>query len=238
MSSRHWPRFSAMHPVVIALLVTAVVAALSHFAPETWSANLVGLTFLAVTYGLCIAGATSDEVRQSGLSLGGLFESEPLSLKRILRDSLRATKVALLVSLLVFPLFACAFIFWWHPAQKFSFRPPESYNDELLGQALVVALPEEAFYRGYLMKAFDQKSRRRLRFLGTDVGPSLIWSSALFALGHYATEPNPARLAVFFPALLFGLIRIRTGGIGAGVIFHVLCNVFASTLGRGYGLWP
>jgi len=66
---------------------------------------------------------------------------------------------------------------------------------------------------------------------------SVVWTSALFALGHLATEPNPARLAVFFPALVFAWLRLKTGGIGAGVLFHVLCNVFASELGRGYGLW-
>jgi membrane protease YdiL (CAAX protease family) len=219
------------------LLVTALVAAISRYAPESWSASLVGLTFLGVTYWRCVVGATTADVRQSGLSLGGLFESEPLSVRRLLRESLQAIKYALCASILVFPPFALAFITWWHPSHPFVFRGPQSWNDELLGQALVVALPEEAFYRGYLMRSLDQRSHRRLRVCGCEVGPSLLWSSALFAFGHFATEPNVSRLAVFFPAILFGWLRIRTGGVGAGIIFHVLCNFFASTLGRGYGLW-
>jgi membrane protease YdiL (CAAX protease family) len=43
---------------------------------------------------------------------------------------------------------------------------------------------------------------------------------------------------VFFPALVFGWMRARTGGIGAAVLFHALCNIFSATLARGYGLGP
>ena len=53
---------------------------------------------------------------------------------------------------------------------------------------------------------------------------SLSWILAIIAI-------------VLFPAILFGWLRIRTRGIGTGIVFHVLCNVFASILGRGYGLW-
>ena len=112
-----------------------------------------------------------------------------------------------------------------------------SWSDELFGQALVVALPEEAFYRGYLLTTLKRQDRHHVRVFGVPVGMSLVWSSALFAIGHFVTEPYPARLAVFFPALLFGWLRLRTGGIGSGVLFHVVCNTFASLLGRGYGLW-
>jgi hypothetical protein len=51
------------------------------------------------------------------------------------------------------------------------------------------------------------------------------------------TQPFIARLAVFFPALVFGWLRARTGGIGAGVIYHAACNLFASYLGESYGLF-
>jgi len=214
-----------------------MVAAASRFAPDTYSASLVGLLFLGATYLFGVSGASNAEVRARGLSLGGLFESRRLDPKRMLREFGRAGAIALATAALLFPLFVWGFVIWWHPAQPFHFRQPESWNDELFGQALVIALPEEAFYRGYLMDAFDRKSQRRVRVLGVPVGSSLIWVSALFALGHLATEPNPARLAVFFPALVFGWLRLKTGGIGASVLFHVLCNVFASSLGRGYGLW-
>jgi hypothetical protein len=39
---------------------------------------------------------------------------------------------------------------------------------------------------------------------------------------------------VFFPALLFGWMREKRGGIGAAVWFHALCNVLSEVLARGY----
>jgi membrane protease YdiL (CAAX protease family) len=58
----------------------------------------------------------------------------------------------------------------------------------------------------------------------------------IFAIGHVLTIRHPARLAVFFPALLFGWLRQRTGGVGASVLLHASCNIFSAALGRGYGL--
>ena len=59
---------------------------------------------------------------------------------------------------------------------------------------------------------------------------------AIFAVGHLLTEPYPGRLAVFFPSLVFGFLRAREGGVGASIVFHALCNLFASYLGQSYGL--
>jgi len=84
--------------------------------------------------------------------------------------------------------------------------------------------------------ALDEVWRPRLRVLGAELGPSLLVTSALFALGHLATELDANRLAVFFPALLFGWLRARTGGVGASIALHALCNLFASYLARSYGL--
>ena len=96
---------------------------------------------------------------------------------------------------------------------------------------------EEAFYRGYLQSRLDDAWPPRWRLLGATVGPGLLVASAIFALGHVATVHLATRLAVFFPALLFGWLRARTGGIGASVCFHMICNVYSQALGRGYGIY-
>jgi membrane protease YdiL (CAAX protease family) len=106
----------------------------------------------------------------------------------------------------------------------------------VVGQALVIGLPEEAFYRGYLMTALDDAWGTPWTLARAKLGWGWIVSSALFAIGHYLTEPDVQRLAVFFPALVFGWLRARTQGVGAPALFHTLCNVFASTLTRGYAL--
>jgi len=97
----------------------------------------------------------------------------------------------------------------------------------ILVQLLLVALPEEFFFRGYLQKRFDE-GRPPPR--GVSIGPIRITTtnllvSALFALAHIVTEFHPARLAVFFPSLLFGALRDRTDGIVAPIILHAACNL-------------
>jgi membrane protease YdiL (CAAX protease family) len=103
-----------------------------------------------------------------------------------------------------------------------------------VSQLVVVAIPEELFFRGYLMERLEQVWPPTRRIAGAKVGWALIVSSALFALGHLAVIPNPQRLAVFFPALLFGWMRARTRSIAAGALFHALCNVLADVLHTSY----
>ena len=74
-----------------------------------------------------------------------------------------------------------------------------------------------------------------VRLLGAPVGFSLIATSAIFAVGHVLTIHDPGRLAVFFPSLLFGWLRQRTGGVGASIAFHASCNLFSATLLQAYG---
>jgi membrane protease YdiL (CAAX protease family) len=127
---------------------------------------------------------------------------------------------------------------WWAPKLTFSLgQHPLDIQSELLAQVLIIALPEEAFYRGYLQSKLDEAWEPRWKVLGATVGPGLLATAAIFALGHLATVPVPARLAVFFPALVFGWLRARTGGIGASTAFHAGCNVYSLLLGRGYGLY-
>lgn len=96
----------------------------------------------------------------------------------------------------------------------------------VLVQLLLVALPEEVFYRGYLQTTLDGLVGRDRRVLGVPVNlTSLLITSAIFAVGHYLTIPHPARLAVFFPSLLFGWLRRASGGVGAPVLYHACCNL-------------
>jgi hypothetical protein len=125
----------------------------------------------------------------------------------------------------------------WHVRHPFLFvfRPLHLAN-ELAAQVVIVALPEEAFYRGYLQSRFEDAWPSRGRLFGAPVGPAILVTSAVFALGHVATIRDPGRLAVFFPSLAFGWLRARTGGVGAPIAFHALCNLFSESLMRGYGL--
>jgi hypothetical protein len=107
---------------------------------------------------------------------------------------------------------------------------PHSFLLLALNQLVVVAIPEELFFRGYLLGRLEERWPSRRRLFGAPVGAALLVSSLLFAVGHLVVVPNPQRLAVFFPALVFGWMRARTGSIAAGAAFHALCNLFSDVL--------
>jgi membrane protease YdiL (CAAX protease family) len=104
----------------------------------------------------------------------------------------------------------------------------------LLVQLGLVALPEEVLYRGYLQTRLNARWRPRWRLLGATVGPGLFVAAGLFALGHLAIDPGPQRLAVFFPGLLFGWLRERTGTVVAPVVVHGLSNVLIRAVASFY----
>ena len=66
---------------------------------------------------------------------------------------------------------------------------------------------------------------RRVTFLGASMGPGILVSAVLFTAGHLIIEISPIRMAVFFPALVFGWLRDRTGSIIAPALFHGISNV-------------
>ncbi len=97
-------------------------------------------------------------------------------------------------------------------------------------QVVVIALPEELFFRGFLHHLLERAMPPRRRLLGGGIGWALVLSSALFAVGHLAAGFDPRRLSVFFPGLLFGWMRSATGSILAGTIAHAASNLFIRLL--------
>lgn len=223
-----------LKPLAITVATTAIVALLARL-PDSVSATAVGFGFLAVSYWLVLRSDDNARITRYGLSFGGLFEARALSAPRIAREASTALLWALGAALIFLPWFWLGFRWWWKIEVPFHVPRLNTLASDFAGQLLVIALPEEVFYRGYLQSALDEVWKPRWRVLGADLGPSLLVTSALFALGHLCTEFNVARLAVFFPSLVFGFLRSRTRGVGAGIVFHALCNLFASYLGQGYG---
>ena len=230
---------------VATAVTTALAVGASYLLPDSAAAAGVAFCFLAAVYVLVLRDdpTTFERVRYYGLALGGLLERRALDGKQLATDTGRAMFWALVCCAFFFPKCWLGFVWWCQPATTFAWVGPGSVWDEWLGQFLVIALPEEAFYRGYLQTSLDRLweskpggPRRHVRILGADVGWALPVTSAVFALGHFLTHVHPDRLAVFCPSLVFGWLRLRTGGIGAAVIFHACANIFSATLARGYGL--
>lgn len=109
-----------------------------------------------------------------------------------------------------------------------------------LTHLILVALPEEYFYRGYLQTRFHDlfgtSSGGPRKFLGFTYANWL--TSALFALGHLVIPVGGsfalARGAVFFPSLIFGWMRERTDSIVAPVIFHASANMMVLVVAVHY----
>jgi hypothetical protein len=126
------------------------------------------------------------------------------------------------VSAVVLPPFAA--LFWaWSGFPALSPRLPSQPVLRVATQFLVIALPEELFYRGWMQGSWARRGAPR-RILGAPIGPGFLATQALFAAGHLVTL-QPWRLATFLPGLLFGWVRARTGDVVAPVVVHALSNL-------------
>jgi membrane protease YdiL (CAAX protease family) len=97
-------------------------------------------------------------------------------------------------------------------------------------QLLVVALPEELFYRGWMQTTWAATGAgRRVRVLGANLGAGFVTTQLLFALGHLVV-PQAWRIATFLPGLLFGWVRERSGGLVAPIFVHAFSNLFLLAL--------
>jgi membrane protease YdiL (CAAX protease family) len=220
----------------VTLVTTLGAAGLSYTLPDAYAGTAVAALFLGVTWWTVLRRPAAS-IRAYGLSLGGLMEPGALDVRHLLRSAAIACGWAGLCAGVVSP--PCFFVFrwWWHTTAQPVWALPDGIVDLALGQLFVVALPEEAFFRGYLQSALERhwpKGSRKV--LAAQVGLGWLVASLVFAVGHMLTIVHPSRLAVFFPALLFGWLRARTGGVGAGIVFHALCNLLTLVLAESFGL--
>jgi CAAX protease family protein len=109
-------------------------------------------------------------------------------------------------------------------------RLPDRFLVTAVVQVLVVALPEELFYRGWMQTTWAATAPERgVTVLGARLGAGFLATQGLFALGHLVVF-QAWRLGTFFPGLLFGWLRQRTGNLAAPVLVHALSNLFLAVL--------
>lgn len=142
------------------------------------------------------------------------------------------------VSLLTFVPFGFAHHYWqeWMLDRDLTFQasvPPDLLL-VLLRNVLLIALPEELFYRGFLETRLDRIWPMRRFWWGIPVGRSVFCASFLFALGHFLGEYNPARLGPFFPAFMFSMLTRKSASVAGAMLYHGLANAFSYTLFQGY----
>ena len=225
----------------VAIMVLWAAAALVPFLAANLGA-FVTLIFLYFPYAA---------VRRRGEDLGDYgFSLRPLG---------RGLAFAGGVLVVIFPLFLVGFVAYYRtvcaPGQTetlAALAPPGlchlflgwaglahprvgiDFWEQALTQVVVVAVPEELFFRGYLLARLEEAFPPRRRFLGGGVGLGLVLAAALFAVAHVLVDFDPRRLAVFFPGLLFGWMRSATGSILAGSVVHAASNLYIDALHRTF----
>jgi membrane protease YdiL (CAAX protease family) len=207
------------------------------------AANLAGVAaFLFVALPDARLRARGERWVDHGVPFHGLRD------RRTWSAAWRGALQGLLVCAVVFPPFVAAFWAYAHwilpslpgavarvvapyggPA-RLALRLPPDLPVLALVQLLVVALPEELFYRGWMQTAWARSEPGRgVNVLGARLGAGFVRTQLLFALGHLVVL-QPWRLATFFPGLLFGWVRARTGGVIAPAVVHALANLLVRTL--------
>lgn len=113
-------------------------------------------------------------------------------------------------------------------------RLPPSFGLLAAAQLVVVALPEELFFRGYLQGRLEDVWPSQWKLFGAKVGGAWVATAALFALGHFFVTFEPQMLTRFFPGLVFGWMYSRTRSILAGTLFHAACNLLMDVLATSF----
>lgn len=153
-----------------------------------------------------------------------LMLSVPFILKTDMSDlrwDLRGVIVGIAVSIVILLIYIAVLAgYGLYSGKSLAFNKL-SYSFILM-QLLLVALPEEVFFRGYLQQR-----------LGNTI-KGIIAVSLLFALGHFVTlclggdhglPVCSQAVLTFFPSLVMGYIYMTTGTLWASVIFHFLANL-------------
>ncbi len=153
------------------------------------------------------------------------------------RAYLRAARLFLITALIVFPPFFVGVHLWerivWGHAWAGIHGIPDFW--QMVGfQLLLVALPEEFYFRGYFQTAIDTLFPKRWRVLGVRLGWGWIITAGVFAVAHSLVTYRWWHFAIFFPALLFGYLRERTGTITAPILFHATANIAMQFIARSY----
>lgn len=154
-----------------------------------------------------------------------------------MKAHVRSVIVFIVTALIIFPPFflaAHAWQIWGGQAGSFHFARYPSLYKMILFQLIMVALPEEFYFRGYFQSTIDRLFPKSWHVLGVKLGWGWLITAAVFAIAHSIVTYRWWHFSIFFPALLFGYLRERTGSITAPVFFHAASNLFMDWFTRCY----
>jgi membrane protease YdiL (CAAX protease family) len=200
ITSLREPRY--LIPLAIYALIIIAILVMKFFIPWPYVTSVTALLMLSVPI---VTGSGS-----SGLGW-----------------DLRGVVTGIIVSVVLLLIYTGAIaLIGLYTGKSLSFRML-SYTF-ILVQLLLVALPEEVFFRGYLQNKLGNNLK------------GVIIVSLLFAIGHFITlclggnysmSLCSQALLTFFPSLVMGYLYLVTGTLWASIIFHFLANVVHIAIG-------
>lgn len=101
-------------------------------------------------------------------------------------------------------------------------------------QIVLVALPEEIFFRGFMEDALTQALPPKSKFLGAPFGWAMVVNGLIFAFSHSLIAFQWWHFSIFFPSLLFSWLRQKTKTIWVAALFHASCNCVAWLIINSY----
>lgn len=203
----------------------------------------IALLSTGIAYGILIlffflSEAIKTLIPYRSLVAAGTFLYLPLIISKSFRLSLQDSglnfrnllfqlKDFFLISIWIYPFFLGLFIFYELWVLKFRFIPEikVQYFDIIIFHFFGVSLPEEFFFRGFLLPLFDRDMPKKYLAFGVNWGTGLLLSSFFFSAGHLIFSHRLEKLAVFFPGLLFGLLREKHNSLLLPVLFHAISNI-------------
>jgi len=144
-----------------------------------------------------------------------------------LRWDFKGVLLGLGVSAVLLSIYIAVIALYGHYMGKSLVKHDLSYSFILM-QLLLVALPEEVFFRGYL----QQKIGNNIK--------GIIIVSMLFAAGHFITlclggghniVICSQAVLTFFPSLVMGYLYLATRTLWASIIFHFFANIVHIAIG-------
>lgn len=161
----------------------------------------------------------------------GLNKGHRLDYWVLPKDKIPLTlKWFLICAVLFYPIIAIGNHFYQDWVFGYSFQVKGHMKDfvmYMLTHIIVVAFPEEFFFRGFMTDAFRQKFKSRFLVFGVNFSKADIAVCLLFAFSHSLISLQWWHVFIFFPALVFAWLRHKTGSIWASVLFHGFSNVLA-----------
>lgn len=143
----------------------------------------------------------------------------------------------LIVAVVIFPMAVVANHFYqlWMWGLDYHTATTQIWASYAITQLLLVAFPEEFFFRGYIQGRLAEVLTVQRRIFGVPFGLSQVLISLVFALSHSFIATQWWHILIFFPALVFAWLREKTGTIWAATLFHAAANVFSFWVAASYG---